>query len=122
MKIDLSTKDIAAIYKCKHCGHTKRIAYKVEIRRIDNEHPDWYLHKRWTTYTIIEPDPRQCFFKGMKELRFPALTCDCGSHVFGKRIEGHVNESVPCDRRCTHAKGHSCECSCGGANHGLVYA
>ncbi len=23
-----------------------------------------------------------------------------------------------CDARCQHAKGHSCECSCGGKNHG----
>jgi hypothetical protein len=23
-----------------------------------------------------------------------------------------------CDARCTNAKGHKCECSCGGANHG----
>jgi len=23
-----------------------------------------------------------------------------------------------CDARCRHAKGKSCECSCGGANHG----
>ena len=24
-----------------------------------------------------------------------------------------------CDGRCIHAKGHNCECSCGGANHGI---
>jgi len=24
----------------------------------------------------------------------------------------------PCDARCTHARGPSCECKCGGANHG----
>lgn len=24
-----------------------------------------------------------------------------------------------CDGRCLHAKGRNCECSCGGANHGL---
>lgn len=23
-----------------------------------------------------------------------------------------------CDARCMNAKGHNCECSCGGANHG----
>jgi hypothetical protein len=23
-----------------------------------------------------------------------------------------------CDARCTNAKGHNCECSCGGKNHG----
>ena len=24
-----------------------------------------------------------------------------------------------CDARCMNAKGHNCECSCGGKNHGL---
>lgn len=24
-----------------------------------------------------------------------------------------------CDARCMNAKGHNCECSCGGANHGI---
>lgn len=26
-----------------------------------------------------------------------------------------------CDARCTSAKGHSCECSCGGKNHGAGF-
>lgn len=38
--------------------------------------------------------------------------------VYGQRLEGHYTETVPCDARCTSAKGHKCECSCGGANHG----
>ena len=25
-----------------------------------------------------------------------------------------------CDARCMNAKGHNCECSCGGANHGIA--
>ncbi len=25
----------------------------------------------------------------------------------------------PCDHRCMNAKGHDCECSCGGKNHGI---
>ncbi len=39
----------------------------------------------------------------------------------GKCIDGRVVDTCPCDRRCTHATGHSCECSCGGANHGKDY-
>ena len=26
-----------------------------------------------------------------------------------------------CDARCRNAKGHNCECSCGGENHGVSY-
>jgi hypothetical protein len=38
-----------------------------------------------------------------------------------RAIEGVVTE-CPCDARCTGAKGHTCECSCGGANHGRDYS
>lgn len=36
----------------------------------------------------------------------------------GKRVKGTYSADVPCDARCTNAKGHLCTCSCGGANHG----
>ena len=33
-------------------------------------------------------------------------------------VSGHLNNQVPCDARCTGARGHNCECQCGGAHHG----
>src|SRR5688572_26941387 len=53
------------------------------------------------------------------------LTCACeGECAFmgfvaraGNRLFDH-GKACPCDARCTHAKGPSCDCSCGGANHG----
>jgi hypothetical protein len=36
-----------------------------------------------------------------------------------RRIEYKSRPSLhQCDARCRYAKGHSCECSCGGKNHG----
>jgi len=37
------------------------------------------------------------------------------------RMEGTVTD-FQCDARCENAKGHVCECSCGGMNHGKAYA
>ncbi len=37
-----------------------------------------------------------------------------------KKVNGTVSNHV-CDVRCTDAKGHNCECSCGGANHGKAH-
>ena len=34
------------------------------------------------------------------------------------QVKGHVNMDVPCDARCLSAHGPSCECQCGGKNHG----
>lgn len=53
-------------------------------------------------------------------------------HFFGKgpdgstmqadrKIEYKRNPSLhKCDARCESAKGHKCECSCGGKNHGVA--
>lgn len=39
-----------------------------------------------------------------------------------KELKGTFNPEHKCDDRCTHAKGHTCDCSCGGANHGIAWA
>lgn len=46
-----------------------------------------------------------------------SVRCSCGKNVWLKIVAGVKNET-PCDGRCTGARGHVCECSCGGANHG----
>lgn len=42
----------------------------------------------------------------------------CEKPVAVVAVSGKHNPDHPCDARCTSAKGPSCECSCGGANHG----
>lgn len=39
-----------------------------------------------------------------------------------KALNGKVNAEKHCDSRCETARGHNCECQCGGANHGIAYA
>jgi hypothetical protein len=36
--------------------------------------------------------------------------------------KGRYSENRKCDARCTNATGPSCDCSCGGANHGAAHA
>lgn len=47
---------------------------------------------------------------------------ECKQHgvLTFRQVKGTVTNHV-CDARCTSAKGHKCECSCGGANHGADY-
>ena len=50
----------------------------------------------------------------------------CKGYILGHKIMGKVYGShlvtvtlaPPCDGRCTNAQGPSCDCLCGGANHG----
>ncbi len=49
----------------------------------------------------------------------PLAICDgCRSLMAYGRVQGIFNPAVRCDARCTNARGHNCECSCGGENHG----
>lgn len=48
----------------------------------------------------------------------PSLRCACGSMMDVHLLRGSVTHHQ-CDDRCLTAKGFRCECSCGGANHGV---
>lgn len=65
--------------------------------------------------------------------KFPTIKgrrCDSFSRWVGETADREImpvtrvvyfkrNPSLhKCDARCQHAKGHDCECSCGGENHG----
>ena len=41
--------------------------------------------------------------------------------IIFRTVKGTLNEAHTCDARCLCAVGGSCECSCGGANHGAAY-
>lgn len=42
----------------------------------------------------------------------------CGLYLRRKEVLGSAAPSIPCDARCLNAKRTSCDCSCGGGNHG----
>ena len=46
----------------------------------------------------------------------------CARRMTWNFLQGYKVDSVPCDARCTGARGHTCECSCGGKNHGMDWA
>jgi len=46
----------------------------------------------------------------------PVLMC-CGSIMNAKLLKGVVTDHK-CGAKCRTSKGHVCECSCGGKNHG----
>ena len=52
----------------------------------------------------------------------PDVDCpSCGGSMHAKMIKGSVSEA-PCNAKCEASKGHVCECSCGGVNHGASHA
>lgn len=49
----------------------------------------------------------------------PAMACPaCGALRLGRAVIGRVVETIKCGARCRASKGPTCDCSCGGHNHG----
>lgn len=94
---------------CNKCG--KVVRRQVTGIRVRTESWGVCGFKSSTRETQVQGDgPAYCACrKGQKLLLMRA-------------IEGHVRPEIPCDARCTEAKGHRCECSCGGKNHGSGHA
>ena len=47
------------------------------------------------------------------------VRCSCGRRIARMfSVEGRFSDARKCDDRCTSARGHDCECQCGGRNHG----
>ena len=44
--------------------------------------------------------------------------CACGKWNAAKPVRGIVRPEKKCNALCLASSGHSCECSCGGKNHG----
>lgn len=74
-------------------------------------------------YAIADPDGRvyRAIDNGSNSAAFHA-GCKCGAWVTVRRVDGKVSEKHVCGARCLNSTGPSCECSCGGANHGRGFA
>ena len=46
----------------------------------------------------------------------------CGLHRGADPVRGKVSHKHLCGSKCLSSKGPSCECSCGGKNHGASYS
>ncbi len=46
------------------------------------------------------------------------LKCPAGHNVEFKAVRGRKTDE-PCSEKCLSAHGNSCECACGGKNHGV---
>jgi hypothetical protein len=49
----------------------------------------------------------------------PGVRCDCGAYVRLEVVHGYLDPQVNCGAKCRGAVGPACDCSCGGANHGI---
>lgn len=101
------------IYRCtnKSCGHTYALDFQTATRIFDTRRPSETATRLldrpdWICPDHINDNPRLLS-------RCPK----CQGFAKPARVDGRTSDT-PCDHRCTSARGHNCECSCGGVNHG----
>lgn len=53
-------------------------------------------------------------------MQFPTreMCPEHGEQIHFRPVRGTLKPEVACNEKCTSARGHICECSCAGANHG----
>lgn len=91
---------IPALFKCS-CGRT----FRATVERCGSN----YVR------------PAGVPFAGESDAR-PIAPCPaCGRFRYGKAIVGRISTVHTCGAKCRSSKGPSCDCSCGGENHGTDY-
>lgn len=102
------TKRVICRCAAKGCKYTKSFNVPTVERRITT---------RWNTFLTREACGGTMMTLANDER--------CPSHLRNlmnvRVVKGTLNPDHVCDSRCTSAKGHTCDCSCGGANHGADY-
>lgn len=102
------------IGRCKRCERARKaagerrpvVAMRWDCIRVEALRPDRFGVERWTWVDLLHA----------------SRTCPAGHQVYGVPIRGRLVEDAPCNAKCTGAFGPSCDCSCGGANHGAAHA
>ena len=110
------TAEQGVAFRCSNCKAHRRVEFLHTV-----ETTEWWFEGRCVvsrrhTWAPLQPVEIVRAF-GAELPRIKCSACGCG-RMTGRAIEGTHNPAVKCGAKCTHAKGHVCECECGGANHG----
>jgi len=107
------------LYNCKACKRGLRVEYTAG--RESNGYRSW-------SYRLDERGRRQfpgAHFVGLRRDGSReyggdplGLCAGCGKPMAWGYLDACRRPEVPCDARCTGARGFKCDCSCGGKNHG----
>lgn len=117
------------IGKCPQCKRVVRIlsTKHQQLGERRDVRGNTYLEAQVSHYTCDIPGARHDRQSGVWIVLCPTAGCETGrrgerSYLYCRRIDGYTVAEVKCNSKCTGAKGHTCECSCGGENHGSQYA
>ena len=98
------------IYNCKKCKKGRRVEYTADGVRMDST-GKFVLCGIWIK-AIGGGLPTQ--YGGDLE----SGICECGKMMAYGELNARVVADITCGGKCRSSRGPSCDCSCGGVNHG----
>lgn len=106
------------IYNCKRCKRGKRVEYPIGNARTGFSRID-SAGKTMPAAVWIQScgGGRPTVYGGDIEMGICNI---CHKMMTFGVLKAFFNPDHKCDPRCTSARGPNCECSCGGANHGVA--
>jgi len=108
----------AVIYNCKRCKTGKRVEYPLGNARIGWVRTDAQGNPQPAgVYVRAIGGGRPTVYGGDVEM---GICSGCDRMMDFGVLKAFLRPEHKCDARCTSARGHNCECSCGGANHGVA--
>lgn len=116
--VAVSVKTTRVIFKCgnKQCKHVWAREYKKCYKSMGGPVGTGYLMK----YEAARLDLNRVDENGREiSLGYDHECPKCKAHKTTSNAVVGTQTETKCDARCTSAKGHNCECSCGGKNHGI---
>lgn len=118
--VSASTGRALARCRAKGCRRAHQVTYVVE-----SVHTAWNNRPHWEFAVMVAGRPVGYRDRaGLAAAVLRSFTCTAcgGSSAEFIVVRGRVVESVKCGPKCRGAVGPSCDCSCGGDNHGSGHA
>ena len=104
---------VRVLWRCK-CGIVRAVDYVSTTRFLYEDRLTGYLK-------YAERSERErVHADGVTRSDDHDAKCACGRIAQATRVKGTRTEH-PCGAKCMASKGPTCECSCGGRNHGRSY-
>lgn len=113
-KTEKFTRSFRVIYTCKRCKKIHAYDYTQQVTRVES----WSLVGFRSR--VIAGTATRFNSSGVSVSTLKDAWCQCGGMCRSATVKGTKTET-PCDDRCTLARGHRCECSCSGKNHGIAH-
>jgi hypothetical protein len=118
---------VALLGKCKACKAPRKVVGQPGLKHTARPDPTMRLrdgssstyYQGWCAFDLGGGIIASAVVGSFSDGCF--VSCPCGKRFRVRPVRGTHNPDKACSARCQSATGPSCECACGGDNHGASH-